>query len=191
MMLIEISKKIWVKLTQKLELDFGLFNTENRHLFLNELPKNLEIKGTNNNMREFIQSGEVATLWNSPEVWGKLLFAVLIFLGILVGLSKVLSPKRINADKSTAYECGFAPFFIKEGIIEIQFVVVALLFLIFDLEVVYLVPVTLNLATTGSQILGLYLGYMYIAIAMLMLEGHAGALSWPTWLILSDRKNNE
>ena len=98
--------------------------------------------------------------------------------------------KKISVDKNTAYECGFAPFFIKEGVIEIQFVVVALLFLIFDLEVVYLVPLSLNLGTLGTQVLGIYVTYIYVAIGMLMLEGYAGALSWPTWLILKDKEDN-
>lgn len=186
--MIEILKKVWVNLIHKIENNYSLFNLKEKYLFLGELPKNLEKK--KNITAELLQGGEVGTLWNSPEVWGKLLFGVLIFLGILVGLSKVLSPKRINIDKNTAYECGFAPFFIKEGVIEIQFVVVALLFLIFDLEVVYLVPLSLNLGTLGTQILGLYVIYVYMAIGMLMLEGYAGALSWPTWLILKDKNIN-
>lgn len=131
---------------------------------------------------EIVKSSEYITMWDNPELWVKLVVLVTALMLILAVLPIVLSPKKTNIEKTTAYECGFAPFFIKEGIIEIQFVVVALLFLIFDLEVVYLVPLALNIGILGTQILSVFLVYVHLAWLMLAIEGFTGALSWPTWL---------
>lgn len=135
--------------------------------------------------KELIKSGIYTTNWDNPELWVKLLVIVTLLMFILAVIPLILSPKRTNIEKATAYECGFAPFFIKEGIIEIQFVVVALLFLIFDLEVVYLVPLALNIGVLGSHVMSIFLVYVHLAWLMLAIEGFTGALSWPTWLVFT------
>lgn len=132
--------------------------------------------------RELLKAGEFTTSWDNPELWIKLVLLATAIMVVLWVMPIILSPKRTNIEKTTAYECGFAPFFIKEGIIEIQFVVVALLFLIFDLEVVYLVPLALNVGTLGTHLFSVFIVYVHLAWLMLAFEGFTGALSWPTWL---------
>jgi NADH:ubiquinone oxidoreductase subunit 3 (subunit A) len=51
-----------------------------------------------------------------------------------------LSPKEIQFEKTSAYECGFEPFGDAHSIFSIQFFVVGILFMLFDLELAYLFP---------------------------------------------------
>jgi NADH-quinone oxidoreductase subunit A len=68
------------------------------------------------------------------------LLVAIIFAGVFLGLSYWLGPKRPSALKESTYECGIPP----RGSIQIRFFVrfflVALLFLLFDLEAVFLYP---------------------------------------------------
>lgn len=75
--------------------------------------------------------------------------ALALVSGILASLPNVLAPKKLNIAKNQAYECGFDPFFLEESVIEIHFIIVALLFVIFDLEIVFLVPFIATVGTFG------------------------------------------
>ena len=68
------------------------------------------------------------------------IFVSLLIVFILLGLSYLVSPKKVNAEKASAYECGFEPFDEAKKSFDIQFYIVGVLFLIFDLEVAYLFP---------------------------------------------------
>jgi len=52
----------------------------------------------------------------------------------------ILSPKETQFEKTSAYECGFEPFGDAHSIFSIQFFVVGILFMLFDLELAYLFP---------------------------------------------------
>jgi NADH:ubiquinone oxidoreductase subunit 3 (subunit A) len=51
-----------------------------------------------------------------------------------------LSPKELSFEKLSSYECGFEPFKLAHSIFNIQFFVVGILFMIFDLELAYIFP---------------------------------------------------
>jgi NADH:ubiquinone oxidoreductase subunit 3 (subunit A) len=59
---------------------------------------------------------------------------------ILFILAFILSPKEVSFEKLSSYECGFEPFSDGHLIFNIQFFVVGILFMIFDLELAYLFP---------------------------------------------------
>jgi NADH-quinone oxidoreductase subunit A len=59
---------------------------------------------------------------------------------ILLFLSNILAPKNTTNEKTSAYECGFVPFNEARNSFEIHFYVVGILFIIFDIEIVFLVP---------------------------------------------------
>jgi NADH-quinone oxidoreductase subunit A len=59
---------------------------------------------------------------------------------ILFGLSCILSPENIYAEKLSAYECGFEPFDEARKTFDVHFYIIAILFIIFDLEVAFLFP---------------------------------------------------
>jgi NADH-quinone oxidoreductase subunit A len=62
------------------------------------------------------------------------------FVGIMLGLSKILRPFAPGGDKSTIYECGERPTGSPWIKFNIRFYVVALIFVVFDVEVVLLYP---------------------------------------------------
>jgi NADH-quinone oxidoreductase subunit A len=59
---------------------------------------------------------------------------------ILFSLAFFLSPKKTSFEKNSSYECGFEPFGNGHIIFNIQFFIVGILFMIFDLELAYIFP---------------------------------------------------
>jgi hypothetical protein len=64
----------------------------------------------------------------------------LLITGILFLVAFFLSPKDLSFEKISSYECGFEPFKTAHSVFNIQFFVVGILFMIFDLELAYLFP---------------------------------------------------
>jgi NADH-quinone oxidoreductase subunit N len=90
-----------------------------------------------------------------------------------------------DIEKQAAYECGFEPFDLARSLIDVQFYIVAILFLVFDIEVIFLLPwaVTLpQLATIGfwSMII-----FIIILLGGLLYEIQSGALLSAFGVILS------
>ena len=80
-----------------------------------------------------------------------ILIILLVFLAIvtvvLLGLNLLFAPKNPDTEKVSPFECGFTPIFGQtRNPFHIQFYLVAILFLIFDLEIFYLVPLTVALS---------------------------------------------
>lgn len=69
-------------------------------------------------------------------------FFLLIFLitFLIPALSFMLVPQESYQEKETAYECGFQPFETTFAEFDVRYYVVAILFLIFDLELVFILP---------------------------------------------------
>lgn len=118
---------------------------------------------------------------------------VLVFaaLGILVGgafatLNLVLGPKRLTGDESSAairqmdpYECGLPSEISKTFRFGVSFYLVAMLFILFDIEVVFLYPVGAILKTTDSVFVLaeviLFVGLLFVALIYVWRKG---ALDW-------------
>ena len=87
--------------------------------------------------------------------------SILIFLSasvilslIIFVLSFVVSQKADDREKLTAYECGFNPFEDSRNEFDVRFYLVAILFLIFDLEISFLFPFVVSFSSINS--IGLY-----------------------------------
>ena len=97
---------------------------------------------------------------------------------VVMSLSFLLSPKKPNDEKLSPYECGFEPFDDARTKFDIRFYLVALLFIIFDLEVVFLFPWAISLREIGI------FGYSSMMIFLIFLtigfiyEWKKGALEW-------------
>ncbi len=110
---------------------------------------------------------------------------VLIYLFLAAGLGIVIllvatkiSPKRLDLEKATAYECGFDPFGEARSPFDIGFYLVAILFLVFDLEVAFLLPWALGGASTGfAGFTALFLFFVVLTIGFIY-EWLKGALDW-------------
>jgi NADH-quinone oxidoreductase subunit A len=61
----------------------------------------------------------------------------------------ILSPKKVSAEKLSSYECGFEPFDEAIKTFDVYFYIVAILFIIFDLEVAFLFPWAASLNKIG------------------------------------------
>jgi NADH-quinone oxidoreductase subunit A len=102
----------------------------------------------------------------------------ILFLLVMLGANAILAPKRPNALKSSAYECGIEQASSPWQPVNIRFSTVAILFVIFDAETVLLFAV-------GSQIRGSIADGIAVAVfgAFLTLglfyEWKKGGLKWP------------
>jgi len=112
-------------------------------------------------------------------------FSIILFLLIALGLSIgfivmnfLFSPKKPDPEKLSAYECGFEPFSDSRMEFDVRFYLVAILFIIFDLEIAFLFPWAISLGTIGI------LGFLSMMIFLLILtvgfiyEWKKGALDW-------------
>jgi NADH-quinone oxidoreductase subunit A len=111
---------------------------------------------------------------------------VLVFagLGAAVGtaftlLNHKLGPSRPNLVKSQPYECGLPSDIQKTFRFGISFYMVAMLFILFDIEVIFLYPVSILLTTTESlYVLGSILVFLGLLVVALIYEWRRGALNW-------------
>ena len=85
----------------------------------------------------------------------------LLISAIILGLSFIIAIQTPDTEKTSAYECGFEPFEDARNKFDVHFYVVAILFLIFDMEVAFLFPWALTASTTGI--------YGYIAVVLFLL----------------------
>jgi NADH-quinone oxidoreductase subunit A len=110
---------------------------------------------------------------------------ILIFLGIAVGLSVVivaasyiLARQRPDSEKVSAYECGFEAFDDARSQFDVRFYLVAILFIIFDLEVAFLFPWAVALGDIG--VFGFWSMMVFLGILTVgfVYEWKKGALEW-------------
>jgi len=109
-----------------------------------------------------------------------LVFLVIGFLlgGIMIGLGLVLAPRRPDKEKLSAYECGFEPFEDTRMKFDVRYYLVAILFIIFDLEIAFLFPwavVLEEIGLFGYLAMVLFLGILVIGF---IYEWKKGALEW-------------
>ena len=112
-------------------------------------------------------------------------FPILVFLVIAFGLAcvMVLAPLVIarskpDAEKLSAYECGFEAFGDARGKFDVRFYLVAILFIIFDLEVAMLFPWAVALPEIG--VFGFWSMMVFLGILTIgfIYEWKKGALEW-------------
>jgi NADH-quinone oxidoreductase subunit A len=110
---------------------------------------------------------------------------ILIFLGIALGLSAMilmasylLARQRPDAEKVSPYECGFEPFEDARGRFDVRFYLVAILFIIFDLEVAFLFPWAVSLGNIG--LVGFWSRMIFLGVLTIgfVYEWRKGALEW-------------
>ena len=110
---------------------------------------------------------------------------ILIFLVIAVGLSAVMVaasmiivPQNPDSEKVSAYECGFEAFNDSRGQFDVRVYLVAILFIIFDLEVAFLFPWAVSLGNIG--IFGFWSMMVFLGVLTIgfVYEWRKGALEW-------------
>ncbi|MBU0723582.1 MAG: NADH-quinone oxidoreductase subunit A [Alphaproteobacteria bacterium] len=110
---------------------------------------------------------------------------ILIFLGVAIGLSLVMvigsylvAPQRPDSEKLSSYECGFEAFDDARSQFDVRFYLVAILFIIFDLEVAFLFPWAVTLGEIG--VFGFWSMVTFLGILTIgfVYEWKKGALEW-------------
>jgi NADH:ubiquinone oxidoreductase subunit 3 (subunit A) len=100
---------------------------------------------------------------------------------ILLAAVYILSfTSKVDLEKSSAYECGFQPFSETSYPFEVQFAVIAIMFLLFDIEVLYLFPLVQSLYSLYSLDLVIILGFYVLLVIGLLYEISRKVLNFQT-----------
>jgi len=112
-------------------------------------------------------------------------FPILVFIGIaaviaaaIVMGSLVAARQKPYGAKLAAYECGFDPFDDARRRFDVRFYLVAILFIIFDLEIAFLFPWAVALGDIGWLGFGSMMGFLAILTVGFIYEWRRGALEW-------------
>jgi NADH-quinone oxidoreductase subunit A len=110
---------------------------------------------------------------------------ILIFLGVAAGLGAVLiglgflfGPRRPDQEKLSAYECGFEAFSDARMRFDVRYYLVAILFIVFDLEIAFLFPWAVSLGTIGAIGVVAMGVFLLILVVGFVYEWKKGALEW-------------
>jgi len=111
--------------------------------------------------------------------------SIIIFLFVAFGLSAgfiilnfLFSPKNPDPEKLSAYECGFEAFGDSRMEFDVRFYLVAILFIIFDLEIAFLFPWAISLGNIGALGFWSMMIFLFILTIGFVYEWKKGALDW-------------
>ncbi len=106
-----------------------------------------------------------------------------VLVGIVVGVAPqvigyILGPNRPDAAKNSPYECGFEAFGDARMKFDVRYYLVAILFILFDLEIAFLFPWAVSLKEIGA--LGFWSVMVFLAVLVVgfVYEWKKGALDW-------------
>jgi NADH:ubiquinone oxidoreductase subunit 3 (subunit A) len=110
-------------------------------------------------------------------------FFIFFVIGLIITLVLTFGFGQANLvsfdyEKFSAYECGFDPFEETRFSFDIRFYLVAIFFIIFDLEVIFLFPLALNLSFMTSTGFGLLGTFIFFLFAGIVYEFWYGKLDW-------------
>jgi NADH-quinone oxidoreductase subunit A len=112
-------------------------------------------------------------------------FPILVFIAIaaviavaMVGGSMLAARQKPYAEKLSAYECGFEAFDDARRRFDVRFYLVAILFIIFDLEVAFLFPWAVSLSDIGLFGFLSMIGFLAVLTVGFIYEWSKGALDW-------------
>jgi NADH-quinone oxidoreductase subunit A len=110
---------------------------------------------------------------------------ILIFLGLttVIGLALftigwLAGPHRPDAEKLSPYECGFEAFEDSRMQFDVRYYLVAIIFIVFDLEIAFFFPWAVSLPETGNFGLVAMLIFAAILVVALVYDYKRGALEW-------------
>jgi len=112
-------------------------------------------------------------------------FPILIFLAVagalgllLLTLGFLLGPRRPDPEKLSAYECGFEAFEDSRMKFDVRYYLVAILFIVFDLEIAFLFPWAVALDAVGVVGLAAMGVFLLVLVVGFVYEWKKGALEW-------------
>ena len=112
-------------------------------------------------------------------------FPILLFIlvGLVVGLGplilgKLVSPHKPDAEKNSPYECGFEAFEDARMKFDVRYYLVAILFILFDLEIAFLFPGAVVLHEIGLAGFLAMMLFLVVLVVGFIYEWVKGALEW-------------
>jgi NADH-quinone oxidoreductase subunit A len=105
-----------------------------------------------------------------------LLAGLLLGLGTFIG--RLSARYRGDADKLSPYECGFDAFEDSRARFDVRYYLVAILFIVFDLEIAFLFPWAVTISRTGAYGLVVMAIFLTILVIGFIYEWKKGALEW-------------
>ncbi len=121
----------------------------------------------------------------TPELVSAQYFPILLFLAVAIGLSCVIilipfliAKSRPDREKNSPYECGFEGEGAVRNEFDVQFYLVAILFIIFDLEVAFLFPWAVSLGKIGVYGFWSMMVFLSLLTVGFVYEWKRGALEW-------------
>ncbi|HVC00578.1 MAG TPA: NADH-quinone oxidoreductase subunit A [Steroidobacteraceae bacterium] len=110
---------------------------------------------------------------------------ILIFIGLAAVLGLVLytigwiaGPRRPDAAKLSPYECGFEAFEDSRMRFDVRYYLVAIIFIVFDLEIAFFFPWAVSLRSTGAFGMLAMLVFALVLVVALVYDYRKGALEW-------------
>ncbi len=106
-----------------------------------------------------------------------------VLVGIAVGVAPqvigyLLGPNRPDAAKASPYECGFEAFEDSRMKFDVRYYLVAILFILFDLEIAFLFPWAVSLREIGPSGFWAMMLFLTILVVGFVYEWKKGALDW-------------
>ena len=115
------------------------------------------------------------------EQYFPILLFIIVGLGlgvIMLSVGSLLAPNRPNPEKLSPYECGFEPFEDTRIQFDVRYYLVAILFILFDLEIAFLFPWAVVLQDIGFEGFVAMMIFLLILIVGFAYEWKKGALEW-------------
>ncbi len=101
-----------------------------------------------------------------------------VISGAMIAASFLLAKQNPDSEKNSAYECGFEAFSDSRSKYDVRFYLVAILFIIFDLEVAFLFPWAISLGAIGSYGFWSMMVFLGVLTVGFLYEWKKGALEW-------------
>nr|QTZ98190.1 NADH dehydrogenase subunit 3 [Agriocnemis femina] len=106
---------------------------------------------------------------------------ILILLStVLMIMASLISKKSmVDREKSTAFECGFDPFYVARIPFSLKFFLIAVIFLIFDVEIAIILPITISMNNSLPEMWWItFTMFIVVLLVGLYHEWNQGALEW-------------
>lgn len=123
------------------------------------------------------QAAEINTPANYFPIGVQLIFAIL-FVAVMMGVSHFVGPKRTTSDKLQVFESGIEQFGNARQPMAIKYFLVAILFVLFDVEVIFFYPYAVNfrgLGWDGFKAVLMFVGFFLSGFIYIIKKG---ALTW-------------
>ena len=102
----------------------------------------------------------------------------LVMGGVILAAGRVLGPHRPDSEKNSPYECGFEAFEDARMKFDVRYYLVAILFIIFDLEIAFLFPWAVALKEVGMVGFAAMMLFLVVLTVGFIYEWKKGALEW-------------